>query len=189
MRQVARAVAGNPSTSRQPSRLPGPVRPAVPQAVPCPDKPPAGPGRPPLQPGCRPLPPLWCRVIKVHNAPRLARKAFLTQAPHPASALTEQDHLRGPGRGPGGALRATAVACASPCHPGRPPGGAAHPRHALAGPRALAERASTPPVTSRQRICPRAPPPSGRNGTSTPSAPRTNGKAACSAVNGAGVGP
>jgi hypothetical protein len=43
---------------------------------------------------CRPLPQLLCRVIKVQNAPRMARKALLKQAPQPSSAITAPDHLR-----------------------------------------------------------------------------------------------
>ena len=92
---------GVPCGRRQPLHLQGlrqvgqhPVRHAVPQAVACPPKPPAGLGRPPIQPGRRTLPQLLCGVIKVQDARGMARKALLKQAPQPAAAITEPDHLR-----------------------------------------------------------------------------------------------
>src|SRR5689334_3037819 len=66
----------------------------MPQAVPCPDKPPTGLGGPPIQPGRRALPELLRGVIKVQNTPRMAGKALLKQAPQPTATVAEPDHLR-----------------------------------------------------------------------------------------------
>ena len=70
-----------------------PVRLAMPQAVPCPAKPPARLGGPAIQPGGRPLPQVLRGVVKVQNAHGMAREALLKQAPQPSAAITEPDHL------------------------------------------------------------------------------------------------
>ena len=185
---------GVPCRRRQPLHVEGirqvcqdPIGHAVPQAVPCPDKPPAGPGGPPIQPGGRPLPQLLCRVIKVQNAPCMTRKALLKQAPQPASAITEPDHLRWPGRCPGGSASSHRrgfehLNVTQDCHQAAPCSRVTH----WVGPRAMLAQtgqhthfdlapAGSSPVGHRHRV---------ETAPVTPSAPRAKGKTACSAVNG-----
>src|SRR5439155_16416609 len=70
-----------------------PVRLAMPQAVPCPAKPPARLGGAPIQPGCRPLPEVLHGVVKVQDARGIGRQALIIQPPQPPCAITEPDHL------------------------------------------------------------------------------------------------
>jgi hypothetical protein len=67
----------------------------MPQAVPCPDKPPADAGGPSIQPSCGPLPQLLGRVLKVQNPRRMTSEALLKQAPPPSATVTEPDHVGG----------------------------------------------------------------------------------------------
>jgi hypothetical protein len=65
-----------------------------PQAVPCPANPLARLAGPPLLPGRCACPQLLRGVIKVHNAPCMARAALLTEAPQPTATGAAPDHLR-----------------------------------------------------------------------------------------------
>ena len=159
-----------------------PVRPAVPQAVPCPATPPAGVGRPPRPPGGRALPQRLRRVRKVHKAPCVAREALRQAAPPSAAAVAAPDHL-------GGLHEALAPRVAPPPRPERLASPKTAPRRRCCSrvppwPR----RASTPPVMARPRIFPVGAPPRGRHGTSTPSAPTARGQAASAAATAAGGG-
>ena len=103
--------AGNPSTSKASARSARtPSGMAMPQAVPCPAKPPAGLGGPPIQPGRRPLPQVLRRVVKVQDPRGIGREALLKQAPQPPAAITEPDHLGRLRDALAHALRATAAA-------------------------------------------------------------------------------
>src|SRR5438128_3452233 len=143
----------------------------MPQAVPCPAKPPAGLGRPPIQPGGRALPQLLHGVIKVQHAPCMAREALLKEAPQPAATVAEPNHVGGMhdalahGFAPQPGTERLDVpqdghetAVLQPCVTTWPSRVRCWPR-----------RASTPTLMSRQRMFPVGAPPVGRNGTITPS--------------------
>ena len=160
-----------------------PVGMAMPQAVPCPGEPPARLGGASIEPGGRTLPEVLRCVVKVQDARGRGRKTLIKQAPQPPAAITEPDHL---GRVPD--------ALAQRFEPETRLEGIDIPKTAPSRRcvsrvttwpvrvRCWLIRASTPTLTSRQRILPRGAPASGRNGTITPLAPRANGKAATSAV-------
>jgi hypothetical protein len=102
---------------------------------------PAGLGRPPIPPRRRPPPQRWRRVRKVHHAPGMARAALFREAPQPATALTEPDHL---GRAPDPRAHGCEPETRReglPVPQDRSPPTLRPPRHALAGACALLAQA------------------------------------------------